>query len=60
MNAGWEVIGGKAVASEMVFQVCFKLFQVRGGSIWGGGGYAWADETSYARGAENAGKCLSI
>ena len=35
-----EVIGSRQVAIGNVFQVRFKLFQVRGGGDWSIGGYA--------------------
>ena len=49
-NGRWEVAGAEGVAAEKVFQVRFKLFQVRGGSVWDGVGYVPADEKSAENG----------
>jgi len=43
-NGRWEVAGAKGVAVEKVFQVRFKLFQVRVGSALSVGGYGPAEE----------------
>lgn len=51
-NQNAEAAGGVRVAAEKVFQVRFKLFQVRGGSSLDIGGYARQGEESRRNGCK--------
>ena len=55
-NAGLEVVGSGRVRGQKVFQVRFKLFQVRVGSIWGRNSYVAEGEKI----GENGCKCWEI